>query len=915
MLSVVCCGVSVWAGNTCTWKSDELTTSSDWTAATNYVEGVAPQKGNGDRVVIPANKTVLLKANDAKSCEVVSDFGLVSIRMLGRRTDSGVRRTGTLIVEVGPEDPDVSISCPVYGSRYDTQDGYDGNSGQVVKRGTGALYLCSTNSTAANASKPGRYDYDTTLVVEAGDLYLPQGIVPAELSYYALAISNNATLHLADLPAAKPTHYVGLLFGEENALVTNSHENAHSDCQFHVSGGEYAGVLANLRFLSREGNSRATRLTGSRSTMTSNVTADWNRGAGPSESASSTLCFTTIGRSGEPSSVGTGGALVFGQVGGAFAYEGADETTDKALYFQYPGNNILFFDAGPNGGLVFDSDSKWNIGYTQAANFRMASLVLQGDNARPCEIAAEIEAKVNNSVTNRVFITKRGSGAWRFRDNTKRSGIGGLAVEEGTLQFDSLEERGIMTALGDGVDVHSDYYGEYDASKRVDYNFNLGAATTEGAMEYTGTAGAWTGTRPIVLSGDARLSNNGSAPFRFSGVTPKTAGGKKLTLDGSGTGENVIADVVDTAADPISIVKEGNGTWVLSNTNATLHGSLSVEGGTLKVRSPAGKYTWYLWHVRGVLFPDGDPTGVSAGKPDSVQVEELALYRTNDYMRVNLGMTYQADYLSIQPGQVAYFDRRTYSGKNLGNLFDGSKGTRWSTLVNGKVPRTDDPSSWCKIVQRFAADVPEIGGYDFQCWFGYPYSDKTRFDLFGKDPLSWSLSGSVDGIHWDNVHDITNALSETSDMRVGPWSDRFYAAQSQDDALQSCSTNSHHVVGHSSSTVNPLAHVTSVKVAKGATLVAEGAPMEVKGLVIDAVDAGTLDNFTFAEEGTLDVLNLPKGGSVELPLEFANVPAEEIAKLANWSLTIGGEVKSSKSIAIRNGKVCIDSSGLMLIFR
>lgn len=899
MMMLVLASAVAFGGNLCTWTGGSTTAPNDWTDADNWEGGVKPVAGNGDTVVIPNEMAATLNASDTASCQLVAEGGLALIKMMGRPGDRGVTKTGTLIVNVDENDVGLTIHCKTLGYRTADAANADASSGLVIKRGAGGLRL---------HPKSAGGDYYTSFTVEEGDLYLPQEVTAAS-NYRTLCVSNNAVLHI---PATTGKKYqVAVINLEGSGTLTNSHANGYTDIQIHVTGDcEFSGKLTNLRLFAKSGN---LRLTGTESTMTSMPTADYNYGEGPS--GNGILGVKKFGMKGEPSSVGVGNGVVFGQVGGVIRYIGeADETTDKYLYWQYPKTQMNFIDGGPHGGLKFSEDSAW-ADWTSGDTYKgMKSLGLCGEGlAGTNEMAGAIAAVEKDGNTCRMHLTKRGAGIWRIRDHETRDGIGGITVEEGTLQFDSLADRGVMCALGTAVDCHTNYWGEYDANAKVDYAFAAGTATTEGCFEYTGTANAWTATRPMVLNGDVRFRNDGAAAFRFANVTPKTTGGKKLTLDGAGTGENVIADVIDTAAAPISIVKEGAGSWTLANTNDTLHGAVEVKAGTLKLRSPAGKYTWYLWTPKGVVYPDGGEG--SDNKPAHLNSMEFLLYRTNDYVRVNKGLTVCSDYAQIQPGQAAYLDHKKHGG-SLANLFDGANTTAWNTTVDSKMPRVEDPETWSRVVMRLAEDVPEVAGYDFGCSYGVQQSGLDgRYDMFGCDVLAWTLEGSVDGIHWNLLHKIDNSLDRDCGMPVGLYGNRLYKTQSNQAALLLCSTNSQQIVGHSSSTVNPLAHVTSVKVAKGATLVAEGAPMEVKGLVIDAVDAGTLDNFTFAEEGTLDVLNLPKGGSVELPLEFANVPAEEIAKLANWSLTIGGEVKSSKSIAIRNGKVCIDSSGLMLIFR
>ena len=183
---------------------------------------------------------------------------------------------------------------------------------------------------------------------------------------------------------------------------------------------------------------------------------------------------------------------------------------------------------------MFGSDSVWNIAYTATggANNGMASLVLSVDNpTNACVMAGALDSSLDTSGnTNRLYITKTGAGIWRFADHATRNGVGGIAVEEGTLQFDTLAEKGVMCALGTAEDSHSDYYGVYDASKNEGYAFSAGSATTEGTFEYTGSTPVWVTQRPMVLNGDVRFKNDGNAAFRYANVTPKTAGAKTVKI-------------------------------------------------------------------------------------------------------------------------------------------------------------------------------------------------------------------------------------------------------------------------------------------------------------------------------------------------------------------------------------------------
>lgn len=880
-------------GNVCTWSGASASAPDDWSDADNW--DVKPVGGNGDTIVIPLGKTVHLDASSSAARAIV-EGGFEEIKMIGRIGEAA--NPGKLVVMVGAEDSPLTLNGKILGYRYGASDANsDASSGLVVKKGVGALRLKATL---------GDKDLYTNFIVEQGDLYLPQD-VSSDSYYHDVCISNGATLHVAATTGTKRANHIYRLTGE--GTVTNSHANGYTDIQLHVEGPcEFGGKLTNIRLFSKGGK---LTLTGTNSTMTSYVSVRDNNGGG--FNGNGMLSFVSIGKKGEPSSIGKADGFTYAQSGGVFIYNGTGETTDKSLRWQYPKTQKTFLSGGLHGGLVFGADSAWNIAYTSgAANNGMASLVLSVDNpTNACVMAGSIASSLDASGnTNRLYITKTGVGIWRFADHATRNGVGGIAVEEGTIQFDTLAEKGVMCALGTAEDSQSDYYGEYDASKNEGYAFSAGSATTEGTFEYTGSTPVWVTQRPMVLNGDVRFKNDGNAAFRYANVTPKTAGAKTVTLDGAGTGENVLADIFDSDSAPVSIVKEGSGTWTLANTNA-LHGAITVKGGTLKLQSPAGKYSWFLWTAKGVVYPDGGEG--SDYKPSSMgQVYAFSLYRTNDYMCVNNGLSACSDYAAIQSGQAAYFDSKVHTG-TLTRLFDGNQATTWSGTVDSKMPRVEDESSWVRIVMRLAADAGEVAGYDFGCTYGVSQSGLDgRYDMFGGDPGAWTLEGSVDGIHWHELHRIDNALDRNCGMPVGLYSKRLYKTQSGTAALILCSTNSQQIVGHSTNAANPLSEVASVSVVSNATLEVVGEALEIGNLVVDVTSGGTLRNFTFAQNGTLEVSE--KGsGIVELPLAFED--CSEVNRISRWALSVADGKPTTRRIAVINGKVCIVPRGYVVSFR
>ena len=99
--------------------------------------------------------------------------------------------------------------------------------------------------------------------------------------------------------------------------------------------------------------------------------------------------------------------------------------------------------------------------------------------------------------------------------------------------------------------------------------------------------------------------------------------------------------------------------------------------------------------------------------------------------------------------------------------------------------------------------------------------------------------------------------------------------------------------------------------AAGATLKAIG-EVVLSSMEIDATDFGTVDGFSFAASGELNVKNLPADDS--LGGIFAN--AKGIANLKNWAFTVDGAAVPGKKIAVSpSGAVSVIPRGFALTVR
>ena len=111
----------------------------------------------------------------------------------------------------------------------------------------------------------------------------------------------------------------------------------------------------------------------------------------------------------------------------------------------------------------------------------------------------------------------------------------------------------------------------------------------------------------------------------------------------------------------------------------------------------------------------------------------------------------------------------------------------------------------------------------------------------------------------------------------------------------------------------PLQNVRSVSVASNAVLRTETA-VTLYSIKVDSAGAGTMDGFTFAPTGTLDVAfaaALPS--KAELPGTYLN--CEGIENLAGWRVNVNGEKSGKYRANVSDGKIIVVMRGLSVVIR
>ena len=847
---------------------------ADWKDGSFYANGVAPTDANVSDAVVKLPADMTAKVNDG-SVAFVSSFE----RIIPQHRTSSV-----LEIDISS---DASLGCAFYYAARKNANDID-TRGRIVKKGIGKLSLANTTSTTV---------YFTDIQIDSGTVELAPRGGNQDHFYGRIDVADGAMLipgHDASNPVRNWMIHLG-----GSGIVSNGVGSAEN-CVILPGYGEgypveFSGRILDKIMLYQHGWQH---YTGTSSTYSGNTRMQSN-----GESLSRGIVgVMKMGKKGEASSIGTG-SMVLGEYGGRMLYLGSGETSDKDISLsESPGNSPGIIDAGANGGLRLTG----SISATAGTNQR---LWLTGSNTTECVI----DGSMNVNGSRRMYVTKKGTGTWRLGD-VARTDISGIAVEDGTLRFDSLREKGSACSVGNGAIYTIDKW--YNGGEtNVPYQFKLGTTTTEGVLEFTGSNDAYAAQRPIALAGDGTLRNSGTTNLIFhGGVSSLVARQVTLTLDGDSSSEAVVSSV-SNGVGAVSVIKEGSGTWILDGTNNTFTGDIDVKSGTLVLRGLGG-FDWYRWTIRGnrqggtferiseFAFFDKDNlrTGlnlVMAGADVSSANYDPPVYREN-----------------VFPGSVALGRRQGYigSGCNTQNMFDGVCNTYgalylwiggWSTRM---IPTPDNPSTWVTFVLRLAEGASEPKSYDWASWGG---TDSGK-------PKSWLLEGSHDGLVWYEIDDVTDGpgTPEVTDTKRYSFQWAFNKSGSADASGSAMGTaEAPHENGRRFTVLeaaSPVIYSQTVSVATDSVLEGVG-DIVLSSLKVEPTSGGMIRNVSFATNGSIDIASKFDGSEVVVPLTFDNVNGLE--NVANWSVSVGGVPNVKHKVSVKGGRICVTKPAFVVVIR
>lgn len=901
------------------WMGAETSGNLNNPACWNLKEPWGPANavpGSDDKIIIAVGRPLMLDVTNE------SDMGVIN----GSKGIYLWEKTSTCNI-VAPEGCDRSITVPIVGG--DEPVG-DNRYGRLNFTGAGTVRLCC-------ASNQSDYVMEN-MVIDGTDIWLSQdaGLEYKQYKMGNVTVTNGATLHLPvrhDGSKAGGENYVNMKSLSGDGTVTASEA---TELRFSSSGGVFSGRLdTDIRIFT----SGRQMLTGTNSAIGASVRVygakeKWSTGSG-------VLGVMKFGKTGENSSIGVAGYFLPNIHGGTFLYLGTGEETDKYFVPYGATNGYSVIDAGSMGGLIFTGEggvcAEVNVG-SSAANFVVG---LSGSNTTASVFRGNFTAGDGKHLS----VIKKGTGTWRFADPLLdglapcdyRKFTGSISIDEGVLQFDTIAPPGEFCSVGSASELKGVSLGQYAGLPFVDWAFSLGGTNAalselaEGTLEYTGAAAGLCDRRLVRLEADGRLRANGAKRIRYRMAVPTSLRAKTLSLDGSSLATNEVHDVTDSEDYPVSVVKEGEGTWLLGG-DQSFHGDLKVKGGRLIVRNyEAGAgYTWYRFTIKNLF----DPV-VNASKRN-ITMRFLGLFDAEGYCQtLDTQASEDMQAASVEPGEAGYDTVRSRSqgvytpnnpnnNHNVTNIFH--KGTVYDAYVKDAVggngyPRIEDPSTWVPFVVRLADGASTVTSYDWALAYGWTSGDKAGFHW---TPNVWALEGSVDGIHWENLNPEggdfsinTNECASVATSSTFVYSGKAFVPNNVGPSGYSPSrhTGGFPIRGVSTNSYAVLSNVRALQVDSGATLELDGVEATFDEIVVDMTKGGgAIKGAALAEGGMVRLENL---SSQDMPqriaLDLSGVSGTD--NISSWGVALGDTEKSVMRVRYANGALTVYRPGMKICIR
>ena len=766
---------------------------------------------------------------------------------------------------------------------------YIAGDGRVVKEGVGTLTVAAANKDSQKypLSNPGGWD------VQRGDL----------------AIDNPGALSTVRIAIPLAVHSPGRIVFSTSTL-------AASELQIRSLDGD--GTLVNGSDVARQINFYTTPGTSKKCVFSGTAVGSFKY-----KCASSAVQYFS----------GSGCAIVhkvadlYGGFLGADEFPAAGINFRENATFEYTGNGgespaknnsflnaaqVVTFSAGPNGGCTvkygfINPDDKYT----------MNELVLSGDNANPVLFNGTFNMGKTQDKTKDLacYLKKTGTGTWRFSAANKAN-RGTVAVEKGTLEYESMAEKGTSCSLGDASILHREYTGARDDEKAVGYAYLLGDGTlaaagdgTVATMKYVGESPVAVSGRAVAVKGSGRFSS-ASASMYWRGFTSAVQGNNELIL--AGDAADCHASCVTNGIGKMSVVKEGSGDWTVEG-DFDFSGGVEAREGELKIDA-SKNFKWYK-----LILKENWRAATGAGDGSIVWIAQFGLFDAegrNWIENITHNTAANGNVQNLKPGEAAFGhssfvyhsnDAVTYALANAFSSADTICGgyRNWDNNFNPSGNPLANSNAWVHIVVRPHETTNALVRYDIR---QRSFSGSVTYEqTFARDVRSWSLEGSMDGVNWENLDTV---ISNANPTTGGEWrwiSTNRTSAHKAGEGMGPIDDET------SRDVLRPSA-VASVSAAAGAT-VRVNAPLAANAIRLDyALGGGTIDGFALAKNGTLDILNVPDdvGRSIEFPLSLANVSGLE--NLAGYAVRINGKDRGW-SARYSDGRLTVTAPGMYLFIR
>ena len=855
-----------------TLKSSLSGTDFDWSSAGSYVGNVAPSAG--DYVTIPGNMDAKLSAADTASWNFVTS-NVARIRP--------ITPTSRLVVDV-PEGSVAELPCEVTIEAKRSSAYYD--KGNLTKVGLGELKLCATADLDS---------YFTTMVVSNGTLTLLENAVAGEKYYFEeLHVCSNALINAVN----NGGHTVCMRFSGEGTIHGPHNgrlQTISSQTDKSVFHGMFTGFTNTFLYAASP-----VELWGTNSTAKGTIKA-YGADRATIETGAA-LGVVSFAKDGDVSgAIGNKKLVQLGDsTGGGIRYLGAGGMVDD-FTFNVRGEGLgsfVFIDAGLNGGLTV-TNCTCETGTKGAAMHR--EFILTGSGAHTNNFHCWLRERAKDDKWCPFHLVKRGSCTWRLHQNrrTETALTGGVSVENGTLQYDTIADAGTFCSLGFATNLYDAYTGPSDVSKKVDWAIALGTASgTQGTIEYTGSEEVYSKNRIIALKGDGRILHNKDTLFRFSGIKSSGENAKTLTLDGEGSNRNQIMDLSDADGGVISITKRGSGLWELMP-SVSFRGDLTVDDGCLNLVAPT--YTWFRFvHQQSYTDAENAPN-------KKFKFREMAFFDA-DGVSQTIGLQFGDNWRNLPPGQFAYAkDGNNYSSENFNDLFADNYDVGSVNLI--KAPVIDNESTWMPLMFRMPAGANAINSFDFA--YDTSATGTTRF----QQPAFFYVEGSVDGFEWTRLFETNNVVSPGS----GYWLSKpeKYNEGDLTSAITDASKRRHGFTFDQPADAARISLHGAVCVKHGATLNSCGGRLTVSSFKLDmTAGGGTVTGFDFTESGTISLVNIPDTAGNSKVASFNPVNCTGVDNLTDWTLLVNGNATSKHTVNVSaDGTVRLTTPAMRVIIR